>query len=101
MTVVEEPRYSRDFQDPQKRSSANAIELSFRDGSSLPKVEIEYPLGHPRRRTEAIPMLESKFRKNLACRFAPKQHASIVELCMDQTRLENTPVHQFMERFVI
>ena len=101
MTVVEEPRYSRDFQDPQKRSSANAIELSFRDGSRAPKIEIEYSLGHPRRRAEAIPMLEAKFRKNLARRFPPKQQAAILELCMDQARLEAVPVHQFVDRFVI
>ena len=67
----------------------------------MPKVEIEYPLGHPRRREEAIPMLEAKFKKNIALRFPPKQQTAILELCMDQVRLEATPVHRFMDQFVI
>ena len=46
-------------------------------------------------------MLEAKFRKNLARRFPPKQQAAILELCMDQARLEAVPVHQFVDRFVI
>ena len=101
MTVVEEPRYSRDFADPEKLSSANAIEVRFKDGSKTPKVEVEYPMGHPRRRSEFIPMLEAKFRKHLARRFPPKQQAAILELCMDQARLEAIPVDRFMDRFVI
>lgn len=101
MTVVEEPRYSREFADPEKLSSANAIELRFRDGSSAPKVEVEYPMGHPRRRTEFLPMLEAKFRKHLAHRFPQKQQAAIFELCMDQARLETTPVNQFVDQLVI
>ncbi len=101
MTVVEEPRYSRDFADPQKLSSANAIELRFKDGSRAPKVEIEYPMGHPRRRAEFVPVLEAKFRKHLARRFPQKQSDAILELCMDRARLEATPVNEFMDRFVI
>ena len=101
MTVVEDPRYTREFVEPDKRSSANAVQVRFRDGSSTPKVEVEYPLGHPRRRSEAIPQIEAKFRKHLARRFPPKQHDAILEMCMDQERLEAMPVHQFIDRWVI
>ena len=34
MEVFEEPRFSRDYLDPSKRSIANAIEIFFADGSS-------------------------------------------------------------------
>ena len=101
MTVIEEPRYTRDHLDPEKRSRANAIEICFKDGSSLPKVEVEYSIGHPRRRAEGLPMVEAKFRKHLAHRFPPKQQAAILELCMDQARFEAAPVHEFTDRFVI
>ena len=101
MIVVEEPRYTREFVEPDKRSSANAIELRFRDGSSAPKVEVEYPLGHPRRRAEAIPKIEAKFTKHLAGRFPPRQQAAILELCTDQMRLEAMPVNRFVDQFVI
>src|SRR5262249_15788727 len=91
MTVVEEPRYSGESVDPEKRSSANAIELRFRDGSGPSRVEVEYPVGPPRRRAEAIPLLEAKFRKHLAGRFPPRQQAAILDLFLDQARLESTP----------
>src|SRR5262249_18465082 len=101
MTVVEEPRYSRDFADPEKLSSANAIEVRFKDGTSLPKVEIEYPMGHPRRRAEFVPMLEAKFSKHLARRFPPARYDTLLELCLDRARLAAMPVPEFMDRWTI
>jgi 2-methylcitrate dehydratase len=62
MEVVEEPRYSRDYLDPDKRSIANAVEVLFKDGGTTGKVEVEYPLGHRRRRAEGIPLLVKKSR---------------------------------------
>lgn len=100
MTVVEEPRYTREFHDPAKRSSANRIEVRFRDGSAPLTVEVEYPMGHPRRRVEGLPMVESKFRAHLARHFAPRQQVAILEMCIDQARFEAAPVYEFMERFV-
>ena len=101
ITVVEDPRYTRDHLDPEKRSKANAIEVTFRDGASLPAVEVEYPLGHPRRRAECLPMLEAKLEKHLRGRFPPKQAHALLALCLDQRRLEATAVHEFMDGFVI
>ena len=101
MTVVEEPSYTLGVYDPAKRSNPHAIEVRFRDGSKTPKIEVEYPLGHPSRRAEAVPMVEAKFRAHIARRFPHKQQAAILDLCMDQARLEATPVNEFVERFVI
>ncbi|PXX99750.1 2-methylcitrate dehydratase [Halomonas sp. LBP4] len=101
MEVVEDERYSRDYHDPEKRSIANAIQVFFTDGTSTDKVEVEYPIGHRRRRAEGIPVLEEKFRRNLATRFPSGRCARIFELCKDQARLESTPVHRFVDLFVI
>ena len=101
MTVIENPQYSRDYLDPDKRSIANAIQIRFKDGSTTDKVEIEYPIGHRRRRAEGIPLLVEKFANNLATRFPAKQVETIMELCQDRERLEHTPVNEFMARFVI
>jgi len=101
MVVVEDPRYSRDYLDPDKRSIANAVEVFFRDGSSTGKVEVEYPIGHRRRRKEGVPLLERKFADNLASRFPRKQAAAIFELCSRQEALEAAPVNEFMDMFVI
>jgi len=96
MEVVEEPRYSKDYLDPAKRSIANSVQLFFRDGSSTARVEVEYPLGHRRRRGEGLPLLLVKCRANLGCRLPAPRVEEIMALCLDRQRLERTPVHDFM-----
>jgi 2-methylcitrate dehydratase len=101
MVVEEDPRYSREYHEPDKRSIANAIQVFFKDGTRTDKVEVEYPIGHRRRRKAGIPILEDKFRRNLATRFPARRAAQIIDLCEDQKRLEATPVDEFMDLFVI
>ncbi len=101
MEVIEYERYSRDYLDPGKRSIANAVQIFFKDGTHTPKVEIEYPIGHRRRRSEGIPLLLSKFRANLASRLPEGQVEAVMRLCQDPTRLNAMPVNAFMELFVI
>jgi 2-methylcitrate dehydratase len=96
MVVTEDPRYSREYHDPDKRSISNAIQVFFKDGSCTEKVEVEYPIGHRRRRQEGIPLLIEKFRQNLTTRFPQKQAYAIAELCLDSNRLNTTPVNEFM-----
>jgi 2-methylcitrate dehydratase len=101
MEVVEEPRYTRDYLDPDKRSIANAVQVRFADGAGTRRVEVEYPLGHRRRRDEGIPLLERKLRANLATRFPAAQRARILEACLDQERLEATAVDDLAALLVI
>ncbi|MEW5710619.1 MAG: bifunctional 2-methylcitrate dehydratase/aconitate hydratase [Pseudomonadota bacterium] len=101
MEVVEDPQFSRDYLDPDKRSIANGVTVYFKDGTKAGEVVVEYPVGHRRRRSEGIPLLEAKFRTNLARRFPPKQASAIFALCQDQKALEATPVHEFVDMFVI
>ncbi len=101
MTCIEDKQFSRDYLDPDKRSIPNALTVEFNDGTSLPEVVVEYPIGHKRRRKEGIPRLVEKFERNLARRFPPKQQKAILELCMDQKRLEQTPVNDFVDLMVI
>ncbi len=100
MEVVEDPRYSKDYLDPEKRSIANAVQVFFKDGRSTEKVEIEYPFGHPRRRAEGIPLLFRKFRENMMTRFAEEQTEEILQLMNERPRLEGMPVNEFMELLV-
>ena len=101
MKIEEDANYSRDYLDPDKRSIANAIQIFFTDGSATDKIAVEYPLGHRRRRGEGIPLLEKKFVANLQTRFQQSQCNQIVDLCMDQNKLEKTPVDEFMQLFVM
>ncbi|WP_273887370.1 bifunctional 2-methylcitrate dehydratase/aconitate hydratase [Rubrobacter naiadicus] len=95
-TVKEDERYSRDYLDPEKRSIANAVQVFFRDGSSTQRVEVEYPIGHRRRRKEGIPLLEEKFRANAATRLPRKKLSAVEKLFSEQERLEETPVDELM-----
>jgi 2-methylcitrate dehydratase len=101
MVIVEDPRYTREYLEADKRSIANAIQVFFKDGSSTENVVVEYPIGHRRRRTDGIPLLEDKFKANLATRFTAQRSAEIFALCTDQAALESTPVNRFVDLFVI
>jgi 2-methylcitrate dehydratase len=99
--VVEEPRYTRDYLDPAKRSIANAVRVTFRDGSATERVEVEYPLGHPRRRGEALEPLRAKLRTNLAAAFGAGRATELVELLLDDPDLPGRPVDALMDELVL
>ena len=101
MECVEDKAWTRDYLDPEKRSIANAVQVFFRDGTSTPKVGVDYPIGHRRRRKDGIPLLEAKFRTNLARRYAAKQQSAIWDVCSHAKVLEAMPVHEFVDLFVI
>jgi len=100
MVLVENPQYSRDYLDPEKRSISNAVQVFYRDGSASADVAVEYPLGHRRRRAEGIPLLIEKFKTNLNRRFPPEHVEKIMSRCADQAQLEAMPVPEFFDLFV-
>jgi 2-methylcitrate dehydratase len=99
IVCVEEPRFSADYLDPDKRSIANAMTVEFDDGTVLPEIVCEYPIGHCLRRAEGIPLLEAKFRENLARRFDPKQQQAILSASSDLTRLQAMPVNEYVDLY--
>ena len=99
MVCVENPQYTEDYLDPNKRSIANAVQAFFKDGSSTDKVTVEYPIGHRRRRAEGMPLLMKKFEANLVSRFAPEQCAAIWRLCTNPAALDATAVDKFTDMF--
>jgi 2-methylcitrate dehydratase len=101
MEIVEDKRFTTEYLEADKRSIANAIQVFFKDGSSTEEVVVEYPVGHRLRRKEGIPLLEQKFKANLASRFPSQQCQKISSLCKEQGTLEVTPVNLFMDLFVI
>jgi 2-methylcitrate dehydratase len=96
MEVIEEPAYSADYLHPEKRSIANGVQVFFADGTATEQVVVEFPLGHRRRRAEAIPLLEEKAAANLATMFPPEQVASFLDLFRDAERFERMPVTELM-----
>jgi 2-methylcitrate dehydratase len=101
MECVEDKQFSRDYLDPAKRSIANAITIEFKDGKKTREVVVEYPIGHKRRRKEGIPVLVEKFKTNLARRFPSKQQQAILDISLNQKKLESMPVHEYVDMMVI
>jgi len=98
---VEDPKFTRDYHDPAKRSIANGLTVEFKDGTKMKEIVCEYPIGHKRRRKEGMPVLVEKFRTNLARRFPARQQKAILELCLDAKKLQATPVNEFVDLMVI
>jgi len=101
IVCVEDPAFTRDYHDPEKRSIANALTVEFKDGSKLDEIVCEYPIGHKRRRKDGIPLLEAKFRTNLARQFPARQQNRILEVSLDQKTLEAMPVQEYVDLYVI
>jgi len=100
ITCVEDPQFTLDYHDPEKRSIANAITIEFQDDTVMDEVVVEYPIGHRRRRSEGIPLLIEKYRKNLARIFDQEQQSNILAKTLDFEGLLKMPVAQFQQLFV-
>jgi 2-methylcitrate dehydratase len=97
IVCVEDPGYTADYHNPEKRSIANAITVEFKDGTVFDEVAVEYPIGHARRRTEGIPLLIEKYKTNLARIYDGEKQKKIIDLCLDYDKLAATPVNEFMD----
>ena len=99
MTVAENPQFTRDYFDPEKRYIGNSVQVFFKDGTSTDKVSIDYPIGHRKRRAEGIPVLMAKCAAALRAHLSAAQVDRILALAADPAKLEATPVDQFMNLY--
>ncbi len=101
MECVEDPQFTLDYHDPEKRSIANALTVHLTDGTVLEEIEVQYPIGHKRRREEGIPELVKKYKVNLARMFPEKQQKHVLENTLDYERLLALNVNTFVDMLVI
>jgi len=97
---VEEKQYSIDYHEPSKRSISNAILVELNDGTVLDEVEVEYPVGHKRRRAEGTPLLLAKFKNHIAPHFDEAHQKKIFDTVNDAASLSKLPVDKFTDLFV-
>ncbi len=98
---AEDAQFTADYHDPNKRSIANALTVELTDGTVLPEVVVEYPIGHRLRRGDGIPLLLEKFEANLARRFDKAQQQRILDASSDQAKLEAMPVDDYVSLYVV
>jgi 2-methylcitrate dehydratase len=99
MAVRENPQFTRDYFDPDKRYIGNSLQVFFKDGSATDKVSIDYPIGHRKRRAEGIPVLMGKCQAALRAHLSAGQAEQIMALAADPARLEAMPIDQFINLY--
>jgi 2-methylcitrate dehydratase len=99
VTCVEDPRFTADYHDPDRRSIANSLRVELSDGTILEET-VEYPIGHRRRREEGLPLLVEKFKTNLRRRFPESQQQRILDVSLDPGRLDDMPVSEYVDLFI-
>jgi 2-methylcitrate dehydratase len=99
VTCIEEPCFTADYHDPEKRSIANTLRMELDDGAILEET-VEYPIGHRRRREEGLPLLVEKFKTNLDRRFSDGQQQRILEVSLDPGRLDPMPVNEYVDLYL-
>ncbi|MCI0532848.1 bifunctional 2-methylcitrate dehydratase/aconitate hydratase, partial [bacterium] len=110
MEVRVNDAFTRNYYDPALRSVGSSVQVFFKNSTvekkpkQTKKITIEFPLGHPRRREEALPLIREKFTRNLAESeyklFTSRHREKILELFDDLERFDALPVPQFMDIFV-
>ncbi len=98
---TEDPAFTKDYFDPEKRSIANGLTITLKDGTTLDEIVVEYPIGHARRREEGMPVLVEKFKTNVARRFPAKQQKAILDVSLDKAKLWEMPVNEYVDLYVI
>jgi 2-methylcitrate dehydratase len=101
MEVKENPQFTKDYFDPEKRYIGNSVQVFFKDGSSTGKVSIDFPIGHRERRGEGIPVLLRKFEAAIGGQLPARKVDQILELTGDTSRFEATPLHRFVDLFTL
>src|ERR1700681_4742512 len=100
MQVKENSTFTQEYYDPNKRYIGNAVQVFFKDGTSSPRVQVDYPIGHRKRRVEGMPVLVRKFEASVAAHFGVKQTESIKKMFADQAALALMPVSDFVAKLV-
>ena len=100
MQCIEDPQFTSDYHDPEKRSIANAMTLEFNDGSKSDEIVVEYPVGHKRRREEGLPLLVDKYKRNLRRVFSDDQVARIEAATLNYESLLGVAADDFVSLFV-
>jgi 2-methylcitrate dehydratase len=96
---VEEPAFTADYHDPEKRSIANSLRVELTDGTMLEET-VEYPIGHRRRRDAGLPLLVDKFKTNLRRHYTEERQGKILDVSLDPKRLESMAVNEYVDLYV-
>jgi 2-methylcitrate dehydratase len=101
MVVKENPRFTADYFNPEKRYIGNSVQVFFKDGSSTDTISVDFPIGHRQRRGEGIPVLLAKFESAIAAELPTDRSDRLRELSRDPAGLDAMPISRFLDIFAI
>ena len=100
ISCIEDPRFTKDYHDPSLRSIPNALTVTLKDGSVLPEIVVQAPLGHRLRRDEAKPEILAKYKRHLEGHFDGGRVRELVGLGVDFGKLCEMDVDRYMDLYV-
>src|SRR5262245_29186644 len=100
MQVRENVTFTQEYYASDKRYIGNALQVFFRDGSTTPRIQVDFPIGHRKRRGEGMPVLVKKFEQSVDAHFPEKQAARIRATFADIARLDTLPITELMATMV-
>jgi 2-methylcitrate dehydratase len=100
MQVRENPKFTAEYYAPDKRYIGNAVQVFFKGGSATERIEVDYPIGHRKRRAEGMPVLVKKFEASVDAHFGAKQAQAIKTLFSKRSELDALPVNELMAALV-
>jgi 2-methylcitrate dehydratase len=100
MQVRENPTFTTEYYAADKRYIGNAVQVFFRDGSASQRVQVDFPIGHRKRRAEGMPVLVRKFETSVEAHYDAAQSRAIRGLFRDVGKLDAMPVQEFVSALV-
>lgn len=100
MRCVEDPAFTADYHDSEKRFISNALSVRLTDGTTLDEVVVQAPLGHRSRREEANPQILAKYKRHLEPHFSKERVEELLSLAVDPQRLSTMAVDEYVDLYV-
>ena len=100
MVVRENTTFTAEYYERDKRYIGNAVQVHFHDGTATPRVQVDYPIGHRRRRAEGMPLLVRKFEDSVRAHYAAEQAQRIIACFAEPRQLETLRVDELMDLLV-
>jgi 2-methylcitrate dehydratase len=99
MVVEEDSQFTKDYYDLEKRAIPNAIRIQFKDGRYTDWVISAYPIGHPNRRAEGIPLLKEKFKANIGSYYPKEKQEKITNTFCQNNDWMQMSLDEFYQLF--
>jgi 2-methylcitrate dehydratase len=100
MVVRENATFTQEYYAADKRYIGNAIQIFFRDGSATRRIQVDFPIGHRKRREEGMPVLVKKFEASVRAHFESGQASRINALFQDAA-VDDMPVNEFVDAMIV